>query len=161
MAACVQALLGTFILVAAIAKLEDRDAFSRTLAAIPWVRPWLARYLSVGVPIGEVATFGLLVSAPRVGAVAALALLALFTAVIMIELVSGRRFACGCFGSVATNTVGPATVTRNVALCGLAVMLLMLPYSSELAAALTGVGLAFMVLIIELAGSTITREHLL
>ena len=52
-------------------------------------------------------------------ALAALALLAAFTAAIAVHLVRGQRVPCGCFGETSARPVSMVTVSRNLALCAL------------------------------------------
>jgi peroxiredoxin len=59
-------------------------------------------------------------SSARAGGVAALVLLAGFSAVISLNLARGRHPACHCFGRLRSTAVGWPTVTRNVLLAAVA-----------------------------------------
>ncbi|HEY7910458.1 MAG TPA: redoxin domain-containing protein, partial [Blastocatellia bacterium] len=58
----------------------------------------------------------------RLGAIAALALLVLFSAVILINLVRGRAHACHCFGQLGSAPIGRKTIIRNLVLIALAAL---------------------------------------
>jgi peroxiredoxin len=78
------------------------------------------------LPLAELATAGLLLfdATAVVGAIAALALLAAFSAAIAVNLARGRRPDCNCFGQVGSAPIGPATLARNAVLALLAVVVL-------------------------------------
>lgn len=80
------------------------------------------RALAVVVPIVELATAIALLVAPRSGAVAAIVLLAAFTAVLVRTIRSGRGVSCGCLGSLSDEPVTWTTVLRNGALAVMAVV---------------------------------------
>jgi hypothetical protein len=113
--------LGAFFLTSGIAKV-----------ASPRQNADAARGL--GVPVGIAAATGpllapaeiilgtgLIVSATaQLAATGALIVLAIFSVVIVGNLLTGRRPACGCFGSLARTAIGWSTVTRNLVLMSLA-----------------------------------------
>lgn len=76
------------------------------------------------VVIAEVAVAAALVFVPRVGAVLAVALLAVFTVVLLRAIRIGGTVRCGCFGSGSIEPVGPHTIFRNFLLGMLAVFAL-------------------------------------
>lgn len=79
-----------------------------------------AGILARGVPAVELALAGLLVVRPRAGGLAALALLALFSGLLMTRLARGARtVACGCFGG-SRSTGAAVELVRNGLLVGLA-----------------------------------------
>jgi uncharacterized membrane protein YphA (DoxX/SURF4 family) len=102
--------------VAAVGKLADRRAFVRALHDFGVVSR--VEVVAVALPISELAVALLLVPATtaRVGAVAAVALLVVFCAVIARVLLRGEHPDCGCFGNVYSARVGARTLVRNVAL---------------------------------------------
>ncbi|MEM7274018.1 MAG: MauE/DoxX family redox-associated membrane protein [Actinomycetota bacterium] len=109
-------LAGVFA-VAAIAKLTDPSTTIAEFRAlgVPGARP-LARL----VPLAELGTAGLLLAAPRPGAVVSLALLSAFTAVLAAVVRSGREVSCGCLGGRNRSPITALTLARNGALMILA-----------------------------------------
>lgn len=73
--------------------------------------------LARAVPLFELATAVLLLSAPRVGGLLALGALAVFTAVVLSALRHGRRAGCGCFGaSTSDDDLSYVEPARNLLL---------------------------------------------
>jgi uncharacterized membrane protein YphA (DoxX/SURF4 family) len=80
-----------------------------TIPLVPWVE------LAVGA--------GLLVQvAMPIPAVAAIALLVAFTALIVVRLREGRRPSCACFGAWSAEPIGRVHLIRNAVLIALAVV---------------------------------------
>jgi peroxiredoxin len=106
-------LAGVFAL-AGIAKLVDRNRFRQTLIAfgVP-ARP--ATPLAVALPLAELVVAGALLTrrAAWWGGGGALVLLLAFLGAVTVNLLRGRRPACGCFGQRATTPIGWSTVIRN------------------------------------------------
>ena len=76
------------------------------------------------LPAAEIALGALLVAqlgGPWVP-LAALVLLLAFTAAIVRQLARGRAVPCACFGELSTRPVDRLTVARNLALCTLALV---------------------------------------
>ena len=114
------AFLLAFVFVrAAVAKLNRPEV---TAAAFAEMGLPAAGLLSRAVPALELALAVTLVAAPVVGGVAALIVLALFTAVLARQLATGSEAGCGCFGSSATRPVSGVDLARNGVLAGLAVL---------------------------------------
>jgi hypothetical protein len=69
------------------------------------------------LPTAEIAVAGLLVAAPRLGALAAVVMFGVFTVVVGRVLVTkpGESIRCGCFGA-SSGPITAATVVRNVVL---------------------------------------------
>jgi hypothetical protein len=78
--------------------------------------------LAVGVPVAEATTAALLLWRPQVGGMVGLALLAVFTGVIVRALARGVETGCGCFGARRPSLLGPADVVRNALLAAFAVL---------------------------------------
>lgn len=78
--------------------------------------------LAVVVPIIEIALALVLIIRPAIGAIAALVLLGLFTAVVLRALLSGVQGGCGCFGATANSQVSSNDIVRNGLLAGAAVL---------------------------------------
>jgi Methylamine utilisation protein MauE len=144
-----QAFVAVVFLGAALAKLADYGGFLRALTGIGWLSVGRARFLARAIPVLEFLLAALVVALPRVGGVAVVATLTVFTAVAARELVAGRSFHCGCFGATATTPVGPSLVVRNALLAVPAVALVVLSRSTVLGAVLVGVALGFAFLLVE------------
>ncbi|HEV3291717.1 MAG TPA: MauE/DoxX family redox-associated membrane protein, partial [Streptosporangiaceae bacterium] len=113
--------LAAVFVVSAFAKAADHDGFSSSLKSfgIPArLRP-LAAWL---VPALELLTALALLPAASawLAAASALGLLLLFTLVIVVNLVKGRRPDCHCFGQLSARPVGWGSVARNGLLIGAA-----------------------------------------
>lgn len=107
--------------VAAAAKLADREGLGSTVAGFGLPRRAVGASTIV-LPAAELAVAALLLPAgtARVGALAALVLLAVFCAAISIALARGRRPDCSCFGQVHSSPIGGWTLARNALLAALA-----------------------------------------
>ena len=106
--------LGAVLVASGILKLRDPswpEAARAFGAPAATVRP---------LPYVEVAVGVLLGAQVRLAAVAALALLAAFTTLIVVHLARGDRVPCACFGR--PTPVSPSDLVRNLALIGLAVV---------------------------------------
>jgi len=113
-------LLAAVFAWAGLAKAGRRreTATSFTAFGLPAVRT-----LALIVPLAEVAVAAALVAVPPVGASAALALLAVFTAVIIRALATGVTVPCACFGSSETGrAVSSLDLVRNAFLAAAAVL---------------------------------------
>jgi hypothetical protein len=104
--------------VAALAKLADPGGTRASLRAFG-VPAWAAGPGGWALPLIELAVAGLLVPAEtaRVGAVAALALLVVFSAVLVRELARGEDVRCNCFGALSAPSASRA-LARNAVLAG-------------------------------------------
>jgi uncharacterized membrane protein YphA (DoxX/SURF4 family) len=77
--------------------------------AVPWIELALGALLVAGV------------ARPAV-ALAAAALLGVFTVVLVVRLLEGRRVPCACFGARSTKPIGIGSVVRNLVLIALALV---------------------------------------
>jgi thiol-disulfide isomerase/thioredoxin len=126
----VAALVGRVVLamvfaLAAVTKLADRAGTRR--AVIEFGTPIrVAGAVAVLLPLVELSVAGLLLPAPtaRAGAVAAIALLAAFTAAIATSLARGRTPECHCFGQLHSAPAGWRTIGRNAGLLAIGVIAL-------------------------------------
>lgn len=98
---------------AAIAKLR-RPA--RTAADFGALGLPLPSVLARVVPVAEVAVAVALLAVPGWGAVVAVGLLVLFTALLVSLIRSGQQISCSCFGAVSDEPVSWVEVVRNAAL---------------------------------------------
>ncbi|HEY4032383.1 MAG TPA: MauE/DoxX family redox-associated membrane protein [Ktedonobacteraceae bacterium] len=107
-------LLSIIFLIAGLAKLADLPGSQKALHdfGVPEV---LARPLGIVLPIAEIATAVVLISAHWAwyGAIGALVLLLVFIAGISYNLARGRSPDCHCFGQLHSAPVGPSTLVRN------------------------------------------------
>lgn len=109
--------LAVVLAVAAGAKLARRGDTGQELAQLGLLAPEL---LARVVPVVELATAVLLVVVPAWGGVAAFALLAAFTVVLVRVLRSGRVVSCNCFGALSRRPVSGWSLARNGVLLALA-----------------------------------------
>jgi hypothetical protein len=107
--------LATVFGVAAMAKLADREGSRRTLRGFG-----VPERLALVVALAELATAAALLASAFYGALAALALLAAFSAAIVAALARGARPDCGCFGRLHSAPAGRGTLVRNAALAACA-----------------------------------------
>jgi peroxiredoxin len=109
-------LIAVFVL-AGVGKLADRPGSARALAAfgIPKRAVTPVTYL---LPLAELATAAALfpTTSASFGALAALVLLAAFTAAITVNLARGNTPDCHCFGQLGAGPIGTGTLVRNGAL---------------------------------------------
>jgi hypothetical protein len=114
-------ILAAVFAVAGIGKLMDREAARRALGTFG-LPPRAAIPLASTLPVGELAIAGALIAWPSAPwpAIASGGLLCVFTAVIAVNLLRGRRPTCQCFGSLHSAPIGLGTVGRNLALVALA-----------------------------------------
>ena len=115
--AAASAVLGAVFLISGILKVSAPQQWRVQSAALGVARP-----IAAVVPYAELVVGALLVTqiARRVVALAALALLCGFTALLVLRLVQGRRPPCACFGAWTTKPIGWRNVVRNAVLLALA-----------------------------------------
>ncbi|MFV0309365.1 MAG: MauE/DoxX family redox-associated membrane protein [Desertimonas sp.] len=111
--------VGIALVAAGVFKLIDGPGWPK-MAADMGVPTWLARL----VPFVEIAVGAALASqlARPWPAIAALALLVVFTLVIATRLLDGSRPPCACFGTRSTRPLGRYHVVRNLVMIALAVV---------------------------------------
>ena len=116
-----QLVLAVVFVVAGAAKLVDRDETRRAVAGFGAPAP-LQAPLAVALPVVELAIAGALFvpALARWAALAALALLLVFCAVIVRALARGSAPDCNCFGGLTQTEVGRGTLVRNLVLGALA-----------------------------------------
>ncbi len=116
MASVAGVVLGVVLLLAGAGKLASPTwpEQARVLGAprpaaigVPWLEVVLGALLAVGV-------------ARRAVAAVAAGLLGVFTVLLVVRLAQGRRPPCACFGGRTPRPIGPLSVVRNLALVGLA-----------------------------------------
>ena len=164
--------LATVFAAAGIAKLLDRTG-SRTAVRAFGVPDRIAGGVAVGLPLTELAAaFLLLFPATRWwGAIAALALLALFSAAVARVMARGESPNCHCFGQLHSAPAGWRTLVRNAGLAAAAAFVVVggrddagqgaFAWVSRLDSvqlALVALGVAFAAV---LAGSTYVVSHVL
>jgi uncharacterized membrane protein YphA (DoxX/SURF4 family)/thiol-disulfide isomerase/thioredoxin len=149
-------ILSAVFAVAALSKLGDRVGLRESLSDFGLPRRLTAAGALV-LPLAELAVAGLLIppATARVGALAALGLLAVFCIAIGRALARGERPDCACFGQRHSAPVGRATLARNAALGGVAVLTAAAGPGRGLGAAVAGmdvtpVGVAIVVVILVL-----------
>lgn len=118
-----QLLLSLVFVVAAVAKLADRSGTRAAVEALG-VPPRLSGSAAVVLPIAELAVAAALVPTATAGwgALAALALLGIFSLAIVRTLGTGATPDCNCFGGLTQTAVGRGTLIRNGFLAALAAL---------------------------------------
>jgi uncharacterized membrane protein YphA (DoxX/SURF4 family) len=116
-------------LVAGASKLADLTAFRQEVAAYDVLPSGLVDVVGYGLPLFEIAlgfylVVGLFV---RAAAAVSLALILVFIAVQAQAWARGLSIECGCFGSLDKQTVGAASILRDIALALPSVVLLVWP----------------------------------
>ncbi len=109
--------------VAGWTKLSDTDRTREMLAGFG-VGRGILDLMAVALPLVELAVAAALIAPPAAfaGALAASALLALFTGAIVLKLSQGDHPICNCFGQIGSTPIGPVTLVRNGVLAGLALL---------------------------------------
>lgn len=105
--------LAATLVVAAVSKARDPKRTSGDFAALGLPMPAILARL---VPAVEVAVAVALLVVPGWGAVAAVGLFVLFTALLVSLVRGGQPIACSCFGAVSDEPVSWVEVTRNLVL---------------------------------------------
>lgn len=121
--------LGGIFLAGAVGKLTDPAGSVAAFRDRTWLPPVLRTVGSRGLPWAEAAV-GVLLLLGLAGlwvALAAAALLVVFTAVVLGDLRGGQAMPCHCFGRFSRENAGPATVARNGLLLALAALLVWQP----------------------------------
>ena len=136
--------LAAIFLLAAAMKLAQPARTCRAMSDFG-VAPRFAGLTALAVVTAElvVGVALLIPSSARWGAIAALVLLATFSAVVAAVLKRGRSVACNCFGSLTEQPLGPATLARNACLAALASFIVLAAHGSgelTLAAPFTALG---------------------
>lgn len=114
--------LAMVIAIAGIAKLRDRHGTAQMLRDFGAPTP-ASTAGAWALPITELMIAIVIVpsATTQIGSVAAASLLAIFTAVILYNLASGRWPECRCFGQMLSAPIGTSTAVRNATLTVLAV----------------------------------------
>ena len=121
-----QALLTVVFASSALGKLRTWDTFVGVVENFRIVPAVAVRPIAYALPLAELGvTIGVLSDATRrYAAMMAIALLAIFTAAVVVNLARGRRHIdCGCFGPSSRQTLSWWLVARNGALMLLAATL--------------------------------------
>ena len=114
--------LAVILVVAALAKVSDREGVSRAIRQLLGANEQTAGLVGLALPAVELALALLLIPATTAwgAAVAICALLVAFTAVLARSLRRGEEVECNCFGVLSAGRIGRTTIGRNAALLGLA-----------------------------------------
>jgi len=110
--------LGVAMAAAGISKVADLEAFESAARALLGNRARLAHAARYAVPTLELGSGLSLVLGVGTKAVSLLVagMLAVFTLVLVVNLVRGNRPRCGCFGSIGSAKIGASSIYRNLAM---------------------------------------------
>jgi len=111
--ALIAAVYGLLFAVAVIGKADNWRSWSRAMRGFLPGRPAIAAVAVVAVPVVEAVVAGTTFFFPKLGLVAAGAVLVLFAAVVAVLQTRHRGEECNCFGALATSRISPALVGRN------------------------------------------------
>src|SRR6185369_17368868 len=108
----------------ALAKFRDRDGTRQAVIDFGAPRRF-SRPIAAMLPVSELLlAIGLLIVATsRLAAAAMAVLLAIFTVLITVSILRGKRTVCHCFGESGNEPVGWGSVGRNLGLGALAVLI--------------------------------------
>lgn len=128
----IRLVLGGMFLIAGASKLTNRTETRRAFGDFGLPETLLS-FLAIAVPVVELVTAAALLIDPLAtwGALAATALLMVFTAAVAINLAGGRVPDCGCFGQLSAGPIGPHTLVRNGILTALAAGLFWLTRTND------------------------------
>ena len=117
--------LAAVFAVAGVAKLVDRAATRKAVAAFGAPQR-IACPFAIVLPLAELATAALLLPGRTAvyGALAAIALLAIFSGAIAVSLARGRAPDCHCFGQLHSAPTSWKTLARNALLLGIGTLAL-------------------------------------
>ena len=115
--------LAAVFALAAVAKLADRDRSEEAVANLG-VPDRLTPTVAFLLPLTELAVAALLVPATTadLGAIGAVALLAVLSLVVALNLMAGNTPNCHCFGQLGAKKIGPGTLVRHGCLAGVGVV---------------------------------------
>lgn len=122
-AAIAAVLVGAVFLVSAVTKLARPAQWRAQATELVLGSASPARTLDA-VPVVEAVLGALLVVQwhRTLAALLAAGVLGVFTALLVVRLLQGRRPPCACFGSLSTKPIGWPSVARNLALIALALV---------------------------------------
>lgn len=121
--AVARVVLAAVFAVAAWGKLTDLAGTRRAVRDFGVPAP-VAPAVAFLLPIAELTGAVLLLLGDVIGEIAAIVLLALFSAAVALSLARGRRPDCHCFGQARAQPVSGRTLARNAVLLLLAVFVL-------------------------------------
>jgi uncharacterized membrane protein YphA (DoxX/SURF4 family) len=113
--------IGVVFAWAALAKLGDLRAFADQIHNFRLVPIFAENLLAFSLPwIELMAALALLLNfRPRSGALVVTSLLAVFTVAVVVAMIRGLDFECGCFGTADGSRVGAFKVVQNLGLLAL------------------------------------------
>ena len=154
--------LTVVLCVSAWGKLRAPANFKRALGTFGVIPNQAVPALLIGVPLVELVLAALQWVRPLQPAVgiAMTGMFVAFTALLLRSLLAGEEADCGCFGSAAPEKVSWFSIARNLVLIALAVMGIVAGDGAArgtLPAALSGVGAALLILVLDQGISLFTK----
>lgn len=109
--------VGAVFVVSSVAKFASPARWSAEASAMG-----VPRLLVPVVPYAEVVLAAWLIVQwhRRAAALAAIAVLAVFSGLVVVRLAQGRRPVCACFGVLSARPIGPGTLLRNAVFAAVA-----------------------------------------
>ena len=113
-----QLAVGALFVVAALGKIPDLGAFAHQVHNYRLTPPWSENIIAMTLPWIELMAGLALVLGPRrrAGALLALVMMLVFTAVVGAAWARGLDFRCGCFGKAGAATIGAQKFFENLGL---------------------------------------------
>ncbi len=127
--------LGAIFLTSSVAKIGSSLAFEQAVQklSIDLLAPKFVKMVAQLLPPLEVILALALVVGiwPKMVAVLVLGLLMVFTVLMVISLIQGKRFPCNCFGHRSSD-IGIGSVSRNVVLIVMSILLIIVsPWTTD------------------------------
>jgi hypothetical protein len=111
--ALISAAYGLLFAFAVLAKADGWRAWSRAMGTFVPGRPRIAAAAVIVVPLVEALVAALAFALPKLGLLAAGAVLAAFALVVAVLQSRHRGEECNCFGALATSRIDPMLIVRN------------------------------------------------
>jgi putative oxidoreductase len=119
-----QLLIGLIFATASLSKIGDLSAFAVQVHNFRLAPVWSENLIAMTLPWIELAAALSLLSGvrPRAGALIVAVLMAGFTVGVVVAMVRGLDFECGCFGTADHTRVGAVKLAENLLMLGISLL---------------------------------------